>query len=61
MAARVARNSATNGSPKNSKTGATPANAGTTPQMESRMMSTNGIRMIPTISQKLGSLDSSIA
>ena len=31
MAAKVASSSATNGSPKNSKTGATPANAGTTP------------------------------
>ena len=61
IAASVAIRSATNGSPRNSKIGATPARAGTTPQMESRMISTNGIRIIPTIIPKLGSLDSSIS
>lgn len=35
--------------------------AGTTPATESRMISTRGIRMIPTMVQKPGSLDSSIS
>ena len=33
--------------------------AGTTPATESRMISTRGIKMIPTMVQKPGSLDSS--
>ncbi len=59
MAATVAIKSAINGSPRKPNTGWTPLNAGTTPETESRIMSTSGIKIIPTIVQKFGSLDSS--
>ena len=59
IAATVAIRSATKGSPKNANTGASPPKAGTTPETESRIINIRGIRIIPTIVQKLGSLDSS--
>ena len=59
MAATVAISRATKGSPKKAKTGCQEASAGTTPVTESRIISTRGMRIIPTMAQKLGSLDSS--
>ena len=59
MAKIVAIRSATNGSPKKLNTGITPDIDGMTPNTDLRMMSANGIRMMPAIVPKGGSLASS--
>ena len=61
IAATVAIRRATNGSPRKARRGSTDASPGITPATDLKMISTRGIKMIPTMVPKAGSLDSSIS